>query len=317
MSKQANPTVIGAFVIGAIVIITILVLLLSGDIFSKKKVKVIMYFDGSVTGLHVGAPVMFRGVKIGTVTSIKLILDKESNTSEVPVIATIDRNSYLVRLKDRTVKAGEIFLDTNEFVKLGLRAKLQLNSILTGQLFIELELDPGSSYALHGDGEINEIPTQTTAIQEITKTLDKYPIQDVLNNIASTMVSLDKILSDPVIIETVKSINQTSKDYGLLAQRLTIKSETLSTELNTTLKNTSNALKSAEKTFRNIDKTLADAKHMLKTSNDLVHEDSRLMYSLTDALTELANAARSVRILADTLEQHPESLLQGKPSGGN
>lgn len=315
MSKKANPTLIGAFVVGAIAIITILILLLSGNVFSKKKVKVIMYFDGSVTGLNVGAPVRFRGVKIGTVTDIKLVLDKTTNTSEVPVIATIDRNSYLVRLQDRTVKAGEIFLDTKEFVNLGLRAKLQLNSILTGQLFIELELDPGSSYVLHGDGEINEIPTQSTAILEITKTLDKYPIQEVLNNIASTMVSLDKILSDPVIMETVKSLNQTSKDYGLLAKKLVSKTDTLSTEMNTTLKNTSKTLKSAEQTFRNVDKTLVAAKDMLESSNNLLRDDSQLVYSLTDALHELANAARSVRNLADTLEQQPESLLQGKSTG--
>jgi len=317
MSKTANPTVIGAFVVGAIAIITILTLLLSGDVLFKKEVKVIMYFDRSVTGLSIGAPVKFRGVNIGTVTDIKLIVNKQSGSTEIPVTAKIDRNSYLVKLQDRTVRASEIFLDTNDFVKQGLRAQLKLNSILTGQLFIELELDPNSSYKLHGDGKIKEIPTRATAIQEITKTLEKYPIHEVLNNIASTMASLDKIFSDPVIIETLKSINQASKDYGVLANKLVTDVNTISIELNTTLNNSNKLLQSAETTFRNVDKTLVIAEHTLNTSNSLLREDSPMMFSLIDALNELANAARSVRNLADTLEQQPESLLRGKSAGNN
>ena len=317
MSKKANPTVIGAFIVGAIAIITILILLLSGNVFFKQEVKVIMYFDESVTGLNIGAPVKFRGVKIGTVTDIKLILDEQSNTTEVPVIAEIDRNSYLVKLGDKIVRASEIYVDTSAFIEHGLRAQLKLQSILTGQLFIELEFEPGSSYKLHGNGEITEIPTSTTTIQEITKTLEKYPIHEVLNNIASTMDSLDKILSDPVIIETINSINQASHDYSLLAKYLTSETKTLSTDLHTALNNSNKVLESAQASFRKVDKTLVAAEQMLNTSSGVLREDSPLMFSLVDALNELANAARSVRNLADTLEQQPEALLRGKSAGGN
>ena len=317
MSKKANPTVIGAFIVGAIAIITILTLLLSGNVFFKKEMKVIMYFDGSVTGLNIGAPVKFRGVKIGTVTDIKLILDEQSNTTEVPVIAEIDKNSYLVRLGDKTVRASEILVDTTDFIEAGMRAQLKLQSILTGQLFVELEFDPDSSYKLRGNGKIREIPTTTTAIQEITKTLEKYPVHEVLNNIASTMDSLDKILSDPVIIETLKSINQASQDYSLLANNLTTETKTISADLRTALNNSNIVLESAEASFRKIDKTLVAVEKMLNTSGGLLREDSPLMFSLVDALNELANAARSVRNLADTLEQQPEALLRGKSAGGN
>ena len=211
MSKKANPTVIGAFVVGAIAILIVLILLLSGNLFSRKtSVEAIMYFEGSVTGLNVGAPVKFRGVKIGTVTDIKLIFDQAKNIIQVPVIAEIDRSSYLVKLEDKTVKASEVLLDTKKFAEQGLHAQLKLNSILTGQLFIELEFAPGSQFKYRGDGKMREIPTSTTAIQEITKTLEEYPIHEVLNNIASTMDSIDKIVSDPVILETVHSIKQTS-----------------------------------------------------------------------------------------------------------
>jgi paraquat-inducible protein B len=317
MSKKANPTVIGAFIVGAIAIMTTLILLLSGNLLFKESEQVIMYFDGSVTGLNIGAPVKFRGVEIGSVKDIKLILDDELRTTEVPVIAEIYRDSYLIRLGDETVRASEILEDTYDFVEDGLRAQLKVKSLLTGQLFIELEFFPDSSYTLHGNGEIEEIPTKPTAIQEITKTLEKYPVNKVLNNIASTMASLDKIFSDPVILETLNSINQASQDYSVLANNLVTETKTISADLHKTLENSNKILESAEVSFRKVDKTLMAAEQMLNTSSGVLQEDSPLMYSLVDALNELANAARSVRDLADTLEQQPEALLRGKSAGGN
>ncbi len=271
MSKKVNPTIIGAFIVGAIAIVTVLILLLSGNVLFKKEAKAIMYFEGSVTGLNVGAPVKFRGVKVGTVIEIKLIFDSQAKTIQVPVIVEIDRDSYLVKLKDKTVKASETLIDTSGYAAQGLHAQLRLNSLLTGQLYIELEFSPGTRFKFHGDGTMREIPTTTTAMQEITKTLEGFPIKEVLNNITSAMASIDKILSDPIILETMNSLNRT--------------------------------LKLAEKTFN--------------TADGALREDSQLMYSLQDALNEVAGAARSVRNLADTLEQHPEALLRGKPTGGN
>lgn len=278
MSKKANPTIIGAFIVGAIAIVTILILLLSGNVLFKKEVEAIMYFEGSVTGLNVGAPVKFRGVKVGTVTDIKLIFDSQAKTIQVPVLVEIDRESYLVKLKDKTVKASEALIDTSGYAAQGLHAQLKLNSLLTGQLYIELEFSPGTKFKFHGDGTIREIPTTTTTMQEITKTLEEFPIKQVLNDITSAMASIDKILSDPVILETVRQ---------------------------------------AKKTFIQIDESLISAKKTFNTADGVLREDSQLMYSLQDALSEVASAARSVRNLADTLEQHPEALLRGKPTGGN
>ncbi len=310
MSKKANPTAIGAFIVGAIIIITVLILLLSSKILFKKEIKVIMYFEGSVTGLNIGAPVKFRGVKIGTVTGIKLIVNKHTGVIEVPVEAEIDRSSYLIKLQDKTVKASEIFFDTSHMIENGLRAQLKLQSLLTGQLFIELEFDPDSSYKLRGDGTEKEIPTSITAMQEITQTLEKYPISKVLNNIASTMASIDRIMSDPVILETVKSINQTSKDYALLAKQLSTETAIISVNLKRTLTQ-------AEKSFKQVDQSLTAVEKTLKTTDGVLREDSQLMNSLLDALNELASAARSVRTLADTLEQQPEAIIRGKSAGGN
>ena len=310
MSKKANPTIIGAFIVGAIAIITILILLLSGNILFKKNMQAILFFEGSVTGLNVGAPVKFRGVKIGTVTEIKLILDQRTDKVHVPVLVEIDQESYLVKKDGKIVKGSEVRVEAKKFINLGLYAQLKLNSLLTGQLYIELEFDPEQKFKLRGDGSMREIPTSTTAIQEITKTLEKYPIHEVLNNIASTMASIDRIFSDPVIMETIHSVNHAAKDYGLLAKNLTTNSETVSANLNRTLAQ-------AEKTFSQIDQSLVSVKKTLKTTDGLLSEDSELMYSLQDALSEVANAARSVRNLADTLEQQPEAILRGKTAGGN
>lgn len=314
MSKKANPTIIGAFIIGAIVIVTALVLLLSGGTIFKNEIETIMYFNDSVTGLNIGAPVKFRGVQIGTVTNIKLIINKHTGTIKVPVVAMIDKDSYLVKLQDKTVKGSKARIIAGSFIQHGLRAQLKVNSILTGQLYIELDFYPGSDYQLQGDGTIREIPTSETAIQEITKTLEKFPINEALNNISSTMASLNKILSDPMIIETIHSINQTTKSYDLLATQLSSQATTITTNLNKTLIKTNEQLEMAEVTFKHASKTLAASTKMFNTTNRLLRDDSQIIFSLTEALNEMRDAARSVKTLADTLERQPEAILRGKSS---
>ena len=94
MSKRANATLIGAFVVGAIALaVTIVLVLAGGQLFTEQQ-QYVMYFKGSVKGLAVGAPVNFRGVKIGTVTNIQLIVDTEELAFHIPVTVEIKNDSF-------------------------------------------------------------------------------------------------------------------------------------------------------------------------------------------------------------------------------
>ena len=97
MSTKVSPTLIGAFVIGAVALIVIAILLLgSGRLFRQTR-DFVLYFDNSVNGLRVGAPVKFKGVEVGSVKDIRLQLEKGAEVNKIPVIIEIDLEKLTLR----------------------------------------------------------------------------------------------------------------------------------------------------------------------------------------------------------------------------
>ena len=86
MSKKANPTAVGAFALGALILLVGVILVFGSDRFMKRSMKAVLYFDESVEGLDVGAPVIFRGVKVGAVTDIQLVYDVARKEFRIPVV---------------------------------------------------------------------------------------------------------------------------------------------------------------------------------------------------------------------------------------
>ena len=144
MSKKVNKTVIGVFVIGALVLLLVAIVVFgSGELF-KRTNKFVLYFDGSVKGLSIGAPVMFRGVSIGTVKDISLIYDSKAGTVMLPVIVEIQQG----RIKG-TPSFSDLVAD-KKMIELGLRGKLEVQSFLTGQLMIAFDFYPNQPAKLRG-----------------------------------------------------------------------------------------------------------------------------------------------------------------------
>ena len=175
MSKQANKTVIGAFVLGAIALVVAGVLIFGAGRFLKHLNEYVLYFEGSVKGLSVGAPVMFRGVKIGQVTNIALELNVKDLSALVPVMIELDPEKITSvggDMKAARAKGGQYpFLKS--LIEKGLKAQLQLQSMVTGQLLVSLELYPDKPIRFAGtEGKHPEIPTIPTDIQAFTKKLE-------------------------------------------------------------------------------------------------------------------------------------------------
>jgi paraquat-inducible protein B len=134
MSKQANKTLIGAFVVGAIALVVAGIIIFgSGDFFAERP-KFVMFFEGSVNGLNVGAPVTFRGVKIGTVTEVNLYFNPQDMSLKIPVYVEFDPKSMV--LEKGSWQKSERYEYIKQFIDRGLRAKLQLQSMVTGLLMI-------------------------------------------------------------------------------------------------------------------------------------------------------------------------------------
>ena len=232
MSKKANKTMIGLFVVGALVLLIIGIVVFGSGTLFKRTNKFVLYFDGSVKGLSIGAPVTFRGVSIGTVKDISLIYDSKAGTIMLPVIVEIEQG----RIKGAP-SFGELGGD-KKLIALGLRGKLEVQSFLTGQLMVSFDFYPDKPAQLRGIlKQYPELPTLPTS-PDIFELMNEMPIKEIAKNIEAATKGIDRLVN----------------------------------------------------------------------SSDL----QRSIYELRDTLHETKQTMRSLRLLTEYLEQHPEAILKGK-----
>jgi paraquat-inducible protein B len=175
VTQRANPKWIGAFVLGAVALVVIGVLLLGGAKFLTEKRTFVAYFEGSVKGLNIGAPVEFQGVRIGSVTDIQLQFLTEDLELRIPVFLQFEPGK--ISQVGAHVDPQQRFL--KPLVERGLRAQLEMQSIVTGQLIVQLGFHPDTPIRLVGDGKIPEVPDgahrDAGAHPERHASLDGYP----------------------------------------------------------------------------------------------------------------------------------------------
>jgi len=264
----------------------------------KEKQQLLMYFDGSVRGLSVGAPLEIRGIKLGEVTDIALEGDAKDYTFRIPV--TVEYEPGRMKIKNEEYMPGTIEERRERLqglVDKGLRAQLKTGSLLTGQLFIELDFHPDAppSQLPIEDGRI-VFPTIPSSLEEIRASLtallnklQKLPLEEIGNDLRSTVRGASELTNSEDLRRSLRHLNQTLAN-----------SQQLTAQLN---ENTAPAL---EKTLNEAIATLTSLQQ------NVLQEDSAVYVELTRTLTELSNAARSLRELANYLEQHPNALITGK-----
>jgi paraquat-inducible protein B len=343
MSKQANKTVIGIFVVGAIALVVIAIVVLGSGKFFKKTLRAVCYFEGSVGGLNIGAPVVFKGVRIGSVADVILRFETTKLIFVIPVYIEIEPD----KIKAVGPVPEKLGQNLKAFIDKGLRATLEMQSIVTGQMQVGLDFypdKPAKFAEFRIDSKTQEIPTIRSAMQELTKKVEKIPIDEIFQKVLSAVQGIEKVVNSPEITETLHSINQAAKeikpmasnlqetvkdvrklvqnvdnrigplassiegtvnDYGKLARDAGSKIDTLSLGLGDTIKEIQKAVSSIEKTLGEAQLTLAEAKRTLS-------EDSTLSYEIAETLQELQKGARSIRLLADGLKRQPESVIWGK-----
>ena len=279
MIKQPNMKMIGLFVVISVLSLVLMFGYFFKSRFNDNDATVVMFFDESVQGLDVGAPVLFKGVKIGEVTSVKLIFNLKKRSSLISVYAKIYGDKSLVT--DTT--------DENErlkrFIEDGLRAQLEVNSIITGQLLIELDLRPDTKVILHPEEarHVHEIPTIASPIEELSKSLQEMPISKIVQDIHHITQTLDTNL--PPLLEEMTA---TVKTLGEL--------------LGESKSGTPGAL-------GQINKTATDVGKMAQTLDNFVGENSS---SISAMIESFSAAAVSLKNLTDYLQINPSSIVTGK-----
>ena len=206
MNRKGNKTVIGIFVVGAMVLLMVAIAVFgSGDLF-KRTNKFVLYFDGSVKGLSIGAPVMFRGVSIGIVKDISLIYDSKAGTVLLPVIVEIQQG----RIKG-TPSFGELDGD-KKMIALGLRGRLEVQSFLTGQLMISFDFYPDRPVILRGILKgYPELPTLPTS-PDIFETIENLPIKEIAKNLEATTQGINKLVNSSEIPRSLYDFQNTLQE---------------------------------------------------------------------------------------------------------
>lgn len=357
MSKPVNKTMIGFFVVGAIALIVVAIAVLGSGKFFQERFKYVMIFEGSVKGLNKGAPVVLRGVKIGAVSDIQMHFDYSTKAITILVYAEFEKGRVLtVNLYEEVAKTlgkETQYTVMRELVQRGLRAQLEMQSIVTGQLQITMDFYPDKAAVYKGiDKAVQEIPTIPTPLQELTRKLETIPFDEIFNKANSAIAGIDKLVQSPELKETVVNFNTALKDVQLLIRNVNDQVKPLSAAVSETVRDTQKLIRNADtqvsslgpnlngaigdarKLIKNVDGTVDDVrvgvvdivkaaavaiKELEKVLEDIratAKSDSFLMYRVTESLGEVEKAARSLRILTEYLERHPEALLSGKGDSG-
>jgi len=250
MSRKVSPALVGAFVLGAIVLGVAFLVVFGGGILSTGRARTyVMCFDSSLKGLKIGAPVEFRGVRIGSVKDIKLTADVENLTFNVPVYIVIEARQITNVREGKQVKEqlkGEGWQQTIDLlVKRGLKAQLQPESFLTGQLLVALDFRPDKPIKLTGvDREYPEIPTIPSEMEMLTQRIEELPIENLVSSAQETFDSVGRLSRSSELLGTIRSVEATLKDVQKLTQRLSKDGPAVSQEITASLKEVSAAARS-------------------------------------------------------------------------
>ena len=325
MSKKASTTVIGAFVLGAIVLAVACVMVLGSGKFLRKTQKFVMFFDGSVKGLQIGAPVVLRGVKLGEVTDIVLQFDPDHMTMSIPVYAEIDPGRLsVIGGGDGAGSRSGPYPYYQEFLDKGLRAQLQMQSFVTGQLMVDLDLRPQLPLRLVGtEKACPEIPTVPTDMQQLSKKLEEIPIGAIAIKLERSLEGLEKLVNSPRLEATLTSVHQLVANLDSLALSARTELEGLTSHADKLASNLDGQLEavgaSARETSEAARETLARASGALEEAHgaigdlrQIAAQNANVGYQLSQSIEQLTALTRSLRSMADYLDRHPEALVRGK-----
>ncbi|HEX5080305.1 MAG TPA: MlaD family protein [Geminicoccaceae bacterium] len=288
MSKQASPTLIGAFVVGAIALVVIGLLVFGGGRFFADRVTWVSYFPGSVKGLRVGAPVNFRGVRIGEVTGIQVLYDARDGSMLIPVVMEVVAGQVTVIDQDRTRQREGA--DVEGLIARGLRAQLQTDSLVTGLLSVDLDFYP-------------DTPEQQIRIESAE--LRNYPVVPAIpSRMAELEQSLDAVMREvPGLLRDVRGLlaEVTSGNTAANVDRILADVAHFTDSLD-------RATPAIERMVEQTEQSVAAIQHVAQSADGILTGNQA---AINGALGELQGTVAAVRRMADQVNNMVAENRQG------
>lgn len=324
MAKRADPKTVGLFVLGAITLTVIAVAVLGSGSLFRQTHEFVCFFDGNVNGLRVGAAVKFKGVEIGEVKQILLSLNAANGPTtlggasvvKIPVVIQLDEG--------RILKRGATYINVGNpagmrlAISRGLRAQLATESLLTGLLYIDLDMHPGSParFATDQTSPYAEIPTlanpfeqaQSVALKLLDQ-LDKVQLDQLVVTATQTMAAFRDLADSSDLKAAIVSMRETGQSLNKTSESI----RTLTLHLDNQISPMGNSVRM---TARDADATLKQTQAMIARLDNTLRPDAPLLYQANHTLVDISEASRAIRQLAEYLERNPDSLIRGRSYKG-
>jgi paraquat-inducible protein B len=291
-----------------------------------------MYFEGSLAGLSPGAPITFRGVRVGQVTEVFLRYNFSDQTIRIPVFGVIDASQirWVGELPPDVPKGTGL----NQLINRGLRAQLGVLSLVTGQMAINLDFYETPASNADADenpyGDRVEIPAEPSTMEAVQETLltviekiSQLPLDQILADINESIKSVANVINNPQLAEVVPNLNATLVNVKHLSETLDQKlgpvierAEASALLVDETLVQVRTSLGDMQRALAAIEKAANRAEQALGTANSLAQPNSPVLFDMSSTLREVTGAARSMRNLTDTIARDPNSLLFGRTQPG-
>jgi paraquat-inducible protein B len=317
-----RQTTIGAFVLGGLLLALGAIIFFGNFRLFHPTRRAAVVFEGSISGLSVGAPVNFRGVRVGAVDSISIQFDAKTRTAYIPV--TVQLEPERVRVSNDA--GAEIKVDLPILISRGLRAELNTQSFVTGQAEINLDFNPASPAVLHPNvTNLTEIPTQQSTIQRVRQQLTELPLRELVENAIQTLESVRGV-SDKLNVNLpplFASLKTTSDNATRVVDVATQTLERLQNDLASTLGRINKLADNADLRLNqrsaelqtlllSTNQTVLQTRAVLNNLNSLTSDRGNARANLEASLRDLAATAASLRGFASDVERNPQLLLMGR-----
>ncbi len=325
---RANPTAIGSFLIGAVIIIIAGTAILAGNTWFTNRTTFVSFFQETVNGLEEGAPVKFQGAPVGHVGKIRIQIDERDKTFQVQVEYDIDIKSLRTQLGTFVDLSQQSVLDSQ--IADGLRAQLQMESIVSGMLYIELayrkdakppELEPRATkwpeipttpslMAALGTGAGSVVADVVKVLYQVNQMLAAIDMPEINAAVVASAQAVQRLVDGPEIRTALKEVPAMTAQLNRTMARV----DTLAATANAAIDPMATDLKGAT---REMHATLQSLRRTIDETQGLLSTDSGLGFGLEAALVNLKEATNALRQLMNSIEQNPDMLLRGKkPTGG-